>query len=453
MSANIDNKREYMLNKPVEGLVCTMAVPTIITMLISAFYNMADTYFVGQLDTISTAAVGLALPLMNVIQAIGFFFGHGSGNYISRKLGEGDTNSAAVMSDTSVVMSGTLGVILAVCGAVFLQPMTILLGATPLLLDVAEKYAAILLVGVPVLMMSFTINNQLRFQGNAFKGMAGMATGSVLNVILDPVLIYGLKLGVTGAALATVISQLVSFTILLVMSGRLPLRKPRIKFSGEVFYAIAKFGTPSLFRQGIMSIASICLNNVAGLYGEAVIAAVSVVNKIVMVGAFVVIGFGQGFQPVCGFNMGAERYDRVRKMFLFCIKASTVFMTIYSIIVFIFTPQLIAFFRNDPEVISAGIPILRFQCVSGCLQGIIIMTNMLMQNMGRTLISSILAVSRQGLFFIPLLYILSMNFGLFGLQMTQAAADLLTVFLTIPFTVMAIRDLNKKCELKKADES
>lgn len=442
---SIDSKRELMLNEKVEPLVCRMAVPTIITMLVSAFYNMADTYFVGQLDTISTAAVGLALPLMNVIQAIGFLFGHGSGNYMSRKLGSGDTDSAARMSDTAVLMSVIFGVLLSVLGFCFIEPLNILLGATPLLMEPSEEYLSILLLGVPFIMTAFTINNQLRFQGNAFKGMLGMASGSILNVILDPILIFGFDMKIAGAAWATVISQIVSFAVLAVISGRVPFRKPVFAFNAEIFGAIFKFGTPSLCRQGITSIATICMNNVAGLYGEAVIAAISVVNKIVMVGAFAVIGFGQGFQPVCGFNTGAGRYDRVKKMFLFCIKTTTVFMIIYSTAAFVLSGQLIAFFRDDPDVISVGIPILRFQCVSSCLQGIIVMTNMLMQNMGKTLTSSLLAVSRQGLFFIPLLYILAGCWGLFGVQITQAAADVLTAVVTIPFTVVAIRELNDKC--------
>lgn len=439
-----EEKRLKMLNDPVELLVCKMAVPTIITMLITAFYNMADTYFVGRLDTVSTAAVGIALPLMNITQAIGFFFGHGSGNYISRKLGEGDTRSASVMADTAVILSLCMGVLLSVSGLCFVRPLSLLLGATPLLIESSVSYISIILLGIPFVMTSFTMNNQLRFQGNAFLGMIGMASGSVINVILDPIFIYSLGMGIRGAALATIISQIISFAVLLVMSRRLPLRKPDFRLSGEIISAIFRFGTPSLFRQGIMSIAIVCLNNAAGQYGEAVIAAISVVNKIVMMGGAVVIGFGQGFQPVCGFNNGAKRYDRVHKMFVFCIKASTVYMLCFGVTVFIFAPQLIEFFRDDPDVIEAGIPILRFQSVTSLLQGMIVMTNMLMQNMGRTITASFLAVARQGLFFIPLLYILTPAFGLSGLQLTQAAADLLTAAVTLPLTIRSIRMLREK---------
>lgn len=442
---NENEKREKMLNEPVELLVCKMAVPTIITMLITAFYNMADTYFVGKIDTVSTAAVGLALPLMNIIQAIGFFFGQGSGNYMAHKLGEGDTDSAAKMSDTAVILSTISGLIMAVFCLMFIRPLSMILGAkSEELIRISSDYIIVLLIGFPFVMTSFTMNNQLRFQGNAFRGMVGMATGSILNVILDPIFIFVLKMGFTGAAVATVSSQIVSFIVLLVMSGRLPFRKLNFMLNGEIAMALFQFGTPSLFRQGIASVANASLNNVAGLYGEAAIAAASVVNRIIMLGASAVIGFGQGFQPVCGFNSGAKRYDRVHKVFVFCIKAMTIFMLCFGAFTFIFAGQLVAVFRDDPAVIEAGIPLLRAQSITLITHGVIVMTNMLMQNMGRTFIATFLSVARQGCFFIPLVFFLSSHFGLFGLQITQASADMLTLIVTLPFTISALKLLSKQ---------
>lgn len=439
-----EEKRRQMLETPVEKLVCRMAVPTVLTMLITAFYNMADTYFVGRLDTVSTAAVGLALPLMNIIQALGFFFGHGSGNYISGKLGAGDTRAADIMGDTAAVLSLISGTVIAAAGLVFIKPLTLMLGATPLLTDKSMEYISLLLIGVPFMMASFTMNNQLRFQGSAFLGMMGMGAGSVLNVILDPVFIYTLDMGVRGAALATVLSQVVSFVILLKMSGRLPLRKPMFLLSGDIFLSILKFGTPSLLRQGIMSAAAVCLNHAAGDFGEAVIAAVSVVNRVIMLGGSAVIGLGQGFQPVCGFGSGAGRFDRVKKAYLFCIRLSTVFIALFGAVVYAFAPGVIAFFRDDPAVIAAGIPMLRCQCITGILQGMIIMTNMILQNMGKTLHASLLATARQGLFFIPLLFLLTSSFGLTGLSVTQSAADILTAAVTAPMMILVLKELDRK---------
>lgn len=443
----MENKREQMLGAPVERLVCKMAVPTVITMLITAFYNMADTYFVGQLDTVSTAAVGLALPLMNIIQALGFFFGHGSGNYISERLGAGDTKAADVMGDTAAVLSLTAGGIICLAGLIFIRPLMLLLGASdeyPDLMRLGREYVSVLIIGAPVMMASFTMNNQLRFRGNAFLGMVGIASGSFLNVALDPLFIYVFGMGVKGAAAATVISQTASFFLLLKMSGRLPLRKPYFCLNSTIWAAIFRYGTPSLLRQGIMSAATMCLNRVAVPFGEAAVAAVSVVSRIVMVGASAVIGLGQGFQPVCGFNSGGGRYERVKKAFLFCIKFSTLFMVIFGLAVFVFADSLTEFFRDDPQVTEIAVTMLRAQCVTGILQGITVMTNMLLQNMGKTFQASVLAAARQGVFFIPLLYILTGHLGLLGLQITQSAADLMTAAVTLPMTISAIKELDDK---------
>ncbi|MGN0642768.1 MAG: MATE family efflux transporter [Huintestinicola sp.] len=437
-----EEKRRRMTEQPVEALVCRMAVPTIISMMISALYNMADTYFVGRLDTISTAAVGLTLPLMNIIQATGFFFGHGSGNYISHKLGENDTEAAARMGDTGLVCSLIAGILLSAAGFFNIRPLVKLLGATPLLIENTVSYTQILLIGIPFIMASFTLNNQLRFQGNAFQGMIGMASGAVLNVILDPLFIFVMGMKLQGAALATVISQITGFVILIIMGKRLPLSKIRPEFSSEKIKSILQFGTPSLFRQGFASISAILLNHAAGLYGEAVIAAVSVVNKVVMLGASVVIGFGQGFQPVCGFNMGAKRFDRVKKVYIFCIRTATLFMLVFGAAVFVFSDGIVGFFRDDPDVISAGTPLLRYQCITFALQGIIIMTNMLMQNMGKTVKASILAMSRQGLFFIPCILILPNVLGYFGFEITQSVSDILSFMLTLPISISAVKGLS-----------
>ncbi|MGN0655340.1 MAG: MATE family efflux transporter [Ruminiclostridium sp.] len=436
-----EEKLIMMTKQPVERLVCKMAVPTIISMLISALYNMADAYFVGQLDTISTAAVGLALPLMNIIQSAGFFYGHGSGNYISRKLGEGDTDSADRMADTGLALSFLTGIILALLGILLINPLVKLLGAIPQLVDSTEEYVRILLFGVPFMMASFTLNNQLRFQGSAARGMVGIAIGAVLNVCLDPLFIFVLDMKVSGAALATVLSQAVSFVILLVMGNRLSLKRVRLELNKEKIIGILRFGTPSLLRQGFASISAIALNHAAGAYGEAVIAAVSVVNKIVMLGSSAVIGFGQGFQPVCGFNLGAKRYDRVKKVYAFCVKASTIFLLIYGGLAFAVSEAAVAFFRDDPAVIAAGTPLLRWHCAGFLFHGFIIMTNMFMQNLGKTFSASLLAMSRQGLFFIPLILIMPAIFGYNGFLISQPLADLLSFLLTVFIAVPTLRQL------------
>ncbi len=437
-------ERQYrMLQDPVEKLVCRMAAPTILTMLITAFYNMADTYFVGQLDTASTAAVGLALPMMNILQAFGFFFGQGSGNFIAHHLGRGDGEAARRMGDTAVILSFGCGGTIALLGLLFLDPLVRLLGALPHLVAGSRDYLSVILLAAPFCTASFTLNNELRFRGEAARGTVGMGLGSILNIALDPLFIFGFRMGVRGAAIATAIGQAVSFFVLLGQSGRLGRWRPSFRLSGEILGGIFRYGTPSILRQGVMSVSGICMNNVAGIYGDAVIAALAVVHKIVLVGNNIVIGFGQGFQPVCGFNLGAGRADRVYRLVSFCLKVELAFLALFGTATFVFAEPLVTAFRNDPAVIRAGAALLRCQSVTMVSIACITMTNMLMQNMGRTFSASFLAVARQGLFYVPLVYLLSTLWGLEGFYLTQALADALTAAVSLPLLLSTMRRLKR----------
>ncbi len=436
-------RQKRMLSEPVERLTCAMAAPTILTMLITAFYNMADTYFVGQLDTDSTAAVGLALPLMNVLQAFGFFFGQGSGNFISHKLGVGDAQGAKRMADTAAILSFAFGAAVGALGLLFLGPLTRLLGARPELGEALARgtkaYLLPILLAAPFCTAGFTMNNQLRFRGEAARGTVGMSAGAVINMVLDPLFIFIFDLGVAGAAWATMAGQCASFFILLYMSGRLSHWRPSFRADKETLGGIFRYGTPSVVRQGVMSVGNLCMNHVAGGYSAAVIAAISVVQKILLVGNNIIIGFGQGFQPVCGFNLGARRYDRVRRVTGFCLKVEVGFLILFGLGTFLAAPWLVSLFRNDAEVIRAGALLLRFQSVTLPCMGIITMTNMLMQNMGRTFTASFLAVARQGLLYVPLVYLLSALWGEMGLCVTQALADLLTALISAPLLWVTMR--------------
>ena len=336
MNDKQEAKFQELTGRPVGHLVCKMAVPTIISMMVTACYNMVDTYFVGQLHSNSaTGAVGVVFSLMAVIQAVGFFFGHGSGNYISRPLGRHETADAEKMAATGVTLAFLAGCVILVLGQIFLTPLARLLGSTDTILSYARSYLRIILLGAPYMTASFVLNNQLRFQGSAAYGMVGIAAGAVLNVGLDPLLIFRLNMGVAGAALATILSQLASFCMLLLgcaRGGNLRIRLKNLCFRRDLFVEIGKGGLPSLCRQGLASIATICLNRSAGLYGDAAIAAMSVVSRAMMLAQSALIGFGQGFQPVCGFNYGAGLYHRVKEGFRFCVKWSTVFLTAVSVL-------------------------------------------------------------------------------------------------------------------------
>ncbi len=442
-----EEKFQMMTEAPIPPLIGKLAVPTIISMLITSFYNMADTFFVGRLGTSATAAVGVVFPVMAIIQALGFFCGHGSGNSISRKLGSRDTKTAEQLAATGFFGALLLGIIVLALGIIFLNPLSLILGSTETILPYTKAYLRIILLGAPYMTAQLVLNNQMRFQGNAFYSMIGITTGAVLNIILDPIFIFVFHMGISGAALATVISQLVSFLLLLYgirVSKCIPIRLRNVYFKPERLKEIAGGGLPSLFRQGLSSFATMTLNIAANPYGDAAIAAMSVVSRIAMFAGSALIGFGQGFQPVCGFNYGAKKYRRVQEAFWFCVKISAVVLFVLAVLGGIFAGQLVEIFRKDPEVIRIGAMALRFQCLTFVLNGWIIMNNMMMQTMGKTAYASILAASRQGLFFIPALLILPAFWGLLGIQMAQAVADVLSFIVTTVIYRIVRKDLDRE---------
>lgn len=445
--ANADEKRIYMLETPVKKLVCTLAGPTILSMLITSFYNMVDTFFVGKLNTQATAAVGIVFSLMAIIQAVGFFFGHGSGNYISRKLGAKETEEAEKMAAVGFFSAFIAGVLLMVSCLIFMKPLAYALGSTETILPYTVTYLWIILLGAPAMTSSLVLNNQMRFQGSAFYAMIGIVSGAVLNMILDPVLILVCNLGIAGAAIATTVSQYVSFFILLLMirkGGNIQIQfrnfKPDIHFYKEMI----RGGTPSLCRQGLASLATICLNHVAGGYGDAAIAGMSIVSRIAMFANSALIGFGQGFQPVCGFNYGAGKYKRVLEAFWFCVKYAFLFLVIVGAAGFFFAPDLVALFRKgDEDVIAVGTAALRYQVVVFPLNAWIVMCNMMLQSIGKGLKASIVASARQGLCFLPLILILPHFFGLTGVEICQAVSDVLTLAISVPIGFSVIREMQK----------
>ena len=440
-------KFKQMTEPPVEKLICKLAVPCIISMLVTSFYNMADTFFVGQLkDNAATGAVGVVFSMMAIIQAVGFFFGQGSGTFISRALGEKNQKEAEEMAATGFYSSLAIGAVICILGQIFLEPLSYLLGSTDTILPHTKAYLQVILLGAPWITASFVLNNQLRFQGGAMYAMVGITTGAVLNIILDPILIFNAGLGVAGAGWATIISQFISFCLLYLgccKGSNIRIRLKNIRIRLYYFHMILRGGLPSLARQCLASLATICLNHAARPHGDAIIAAMGVVQRISMFGASTMLGFGQGFQPVCGFNYGAKLYDRVKKGFWFSVKISTVVLIAISVAGFIFAPDLIRLFRDDPDVIACGTMALRFQCVSFATHGWIVMSNMMEQSMGRTLPATFLSVARQGLFFIPLVLTLSATLGVLGIQMTQMAADILTFLFAIPIHIHVLRTMEK----------
>ena len=435
-----------MTETPVSRLIPRMALPCVVSMLVTAFYNMADTFFVGMLKSnAATGAVGVVFSLMAIIQAIGFFFGQGSGNFISREIGHKNYQEASEMASTGFFSALATGILICVLGLLFLEPLAYLLGSTDTILPYTKAYLSVILLGAPWMTSSLVLNNQLRFQGSAAYAMVGITSGAVLNIGLDPLLIFVLDLGIAGAAWATIISQFVSFCLLLIgctKGGNLQIHLSHVKLKPYYYLWIFKGGLPSLARQGLASVATICLNQAARTYGDAAIAAMGVVQRIMMFGGSAMIGFGQGFQPVCGFNFGARLYHRVQEGFWFCVKTSAAFLLAVSVVGFAFAPQIVALFQDDPQVIACGSAALRFQCITFCFQSWIVMSNMMLQTIGRTVPATFVAMARQGIFFIPLVWILSTALGVTGLQITQSISDLLTLAFAIPIQRKVLRELS-----------
>lgn len=453
-SMDQQEKVDYMLSEPVPHLVCQMAVPTVISMLVTSFYNMVDTFFVGKLNTQATAAVGVVFAVMAFIQAFGFFFGHGSGNFISRKLGAGEFEESNRMAAVGFFTAFFTGVIAGALGILFLTPLAKALGSTPTILPYTKDYLRIILMGCPFMMSSLVLNNQLRFQGSASYAMVGIVTGAVLNIVLDPLLIFTFDMEVAGAALATVISQVVSFVILFLMSrkgGNIRIEFKNFKPSWGLYWEMFKGGIPSLCRQGLASVAQICLNHAAGAYGgdfsDAAIAALSIVGRISMFANSALIGFGQGFQPVCGMNYGAKQYSRVREAFRFCVKYAAVFLIVVSVAGIVFAKPLVTLFRKeDEDVIRIGTLALRLQCLVFPLNAWIVMCNMMLQSIGKAAKASLVAAARQGIFFIPLIWILPAFFGLLGVQMCQTWSDACSFLLSLPLGISVLREMKRNEE-------
>ena len=448
-SMSAQERTEMMLNAPVSRVIPRLAIPTIISMLITSIYNMADTFFVSQLGTSASGAVGVIFSAMAIIQAVAFMIGMGSGTNVSQALGAGDEERARRFASTGFFTAFIVGVALAALGLSNIDWLVRFLGATETIAPYAKAYATYLFYATPLMMCSFVMNNLLRFEGLAMYGMVGITTGGLLNMALDPIFIFGLGLGTAGAAIATAISQCVSFVILLIMSNTRPdaisfsLRsfRPSPAIYGRILYN----GFPSLGRQGIASISTILLNTAAGVYGDAAIAAMYIVSRFIMFINSSVIGFGQGFQPVCGFNYGAGKYSRVREAFWFCVKVATVILLVLAGVSMLFSRQNITVFRrDDAEVIRIGTLALRLQLATMPLWGFIVMGNMFTQSIGYGVRATLLSIARQGIFLIPALLILPRVFGLIGIQSAQPLSDVCTLVFTIVIITGVLRQLKDK---------
>lgn len=448
-----EQRHVKMTTTSVPGLILKLAVPTIASMLVTSLYNLADTFFVARISTSAVGAVNVIFPLMAIIQALGFMIGMGSGSRVSRLLGEKRNDEANRVASGAALMALLGGVILAVVCFSLGDGLMTALGASPTILPHANAYAQYILLGAPVMMCSYVFNNVLRAQGNATFAMIGIVSGAVLNVALDPLFIFVFRLGIAGAAIATVLSQLISMLILaFFFITKLSIVRIGVKWltvRPGVYLNTLLTGLPSLCRQGLSSIAAVMLNRAAVEYGDSAIAAMGIVSKAAMIVFGIGLGIGQGYVPVLGYNYGDGRYTRVRRAFIFTLNISTAVLAVFACAGFFLAPWIMdSFIDYDPAAVEIGIAAMRMQMVSLPLVALGFMCNMTFQTTGRSLIATVLSCARQGIFFLPLVYILPRAFGLFGVEMVQAAADACTFIFCLPFMIWFLVTLPKEDSVK-----
>ena len=436
-----------MTETPVPKLILMLGLPTTISMLVTSIYNMADTYFVGQIGTSASGAIGIVFGLMAIIQAFGFMFGHGAGSIISRSLGAKNLERASVIASTAFLCAALAGLLLSVFGLLFINPLMRLLGSTDTILPYARTYAIFILLAAPFMASSCVLNNVLRYEGRAALAMIGLVSGSLLNIFGDWLLVSRLDMGVAGAGISTAISQTISFCILFSMFLRGKTdSKVKFKWITKDFkdvLLICQTGLPSLMRQGLSSISTMVLNGQAGIYGDAAVAAMSIVNRICFLIFSVGLGIGQGFQPVSAFNYGAKKYDRVRKGFYFTWAVGELLLGGFAIVGLFCSQNLIAIFRDDPQVIEIGNFALSIQLWALFFQPLAVCANMMFQSIGKNAVATFLSMLRSGLFFIPTILILANTLGLTGVEISQTVADVLAFAVSVPFVINFMRDLKR----------
>ena len=435
-----DSQRNIMISQPVSTLVLRLAFPTVLTQLITVMYNTVDTWFVSRISTSASAAVGVVFALMAIIQAIGYGFGMGAGNLLSKKLGAREDKDSPNIVASAMIGGIGAGFLIQFFGLLFLRPLMRMLGATPTMLEDACSYATYILIAAPIMCGTFVLNLLLRSEGFAKYSMLGLCSGGILNVLLDPLLIKTFHLGITGAAIATAVSQSISFVLLWILFKKKSIVPFQYKqFTFRCIPHILTNGVPTICRQSLGSIATALLNNQAALYGDAAVAAMTIVNKVYTLVRNIILGIGQGFQPIAGYNYGAQRYDRTKKAFLFTTCLGTLLGLAFAIAIIPNTESIINWFRDDPAVAEIGSKGLLMSCIVMPFLAYPTYVNQLLQSFGQKWQATILASSRQGIFFIPLIIILPIIYELTGIQLTQPLADLFTFLISVPFQLVSFR--------------
>ena len=447
---NNEERFKRMRYEKIPKLIISLGIPTTISMLITNIYNMADTYFVSQISLSASGATGIVFAVMAILQAFGFMCGHGSGSNISRSLGRKDEENASRFASSGLFLSFCISLVLMIAGLVFLEPLMRLLGSTDTILVEAMNYGRFIFLAAPAMVMSCVCNNILRYEGRAVYAMVGLTFGGILNMMLDPILIFVFHLGISGAGIATMVAQYLSLFILLIPFFRnrtaSRLRLSYISRNIDTFINIIVTGSPSLARQGLNSISTAMLNMMAKPLGDAAIAAMSVVGRVSNMLFSLSLGIAQGFQPVSSFNYGAGDYKRVKESTVFTIGFGTALIAVLCTLAFINAPLIISLFRSEKLVIEIGSAALRLMCFGLLLLPTLSVTNMLFQGIGESKKALFVACLQSGAFFIPLVVILTRAFGVNGLICATPLSYLLAFSVALPMVVKFMRNLIKKEE-------
>lgn len=435
---NADQHYLKMTETPVSSLILKLGIPTTISMLITNIYNMADTYFVGTLGESAQAATGVLFTVQAIMQGIAFMLGHGGGTFIARSLADKDSSKATTYISSAFFLGGILGLIISFCGLVFLDPLVRFLGSTETIVPYAKSYGFWILLAAPFIICSFILNNGLRYEGKAFYAMFGLTAGGLLNIAGDYILVIKVGMGVAGAGLATAASQVISFLILLFMYLKMAQSTVSLKAVSrdiKLYLTIARVGLPSLIRQGLTSVTNGLLNNLTKPFGDAAIAAMSVVSRYSNFLMCVGLGMGQGFQPVASFNYQAKKYSRVKKGLLFTTAFGLIFIGAMSIISILFAEPIISIFQKQEDVVRIGSVALRYTAIGMMFMPFSVPVNMLYQSIQQPTISSVLSLIRSGAVTIPILLIGVPLLGLLGIQIAQPTADIIAGIISIPFII------------------
>ena len=441
-------KMELLGSTSIPKALLAMGIPTMIGMLVNAFYNLVDAYFVGGLGESQMGAISVVYPLGQVVVGLGLLFGNGAASYISRLLGRGDKENADKVASTALYSSVSVGAVIIIISMVFLHPILKLLGATDSILPYAATYAGIYIVSCIFNVFNVTMNNIVTSEGAAKTTMCALLTGAVLNIALDPLFIYVFDLGVAGAAIATAISQVVSTCVYLTYIFRkksvFHFRVKDCTYTKETMSEIFKIGIPTLVFQILTSVSISLINNAAGDYGDSAIAGMGVVTRLISMGSLSVFGFIKGFQPIAGYSYGAKKFDRLREAIKTSILWSTVFCVIFGVILALFPTAIVSqFTKGDAEMIRIGAASLRANGISIMLFGFYTVYSSLFLALGKGREGFILGACRQGICFIPVILLLPMVWGLNGIMYAQPIADVLSAVITVFMAIPLHKKLNE----------